>query len=407
MAERDLRRAAREIQEHVPDADFSRIAERGHSLRRRRRALQVVGAASAVVVAVVVGVTVPWTDDRGPVAPPSDPALKRTPSAQQVLSDPQAVVDDDVTEVSDTGSVLHLVAVPSAAGGACPADREVALVWQDESGEGVAWSEDVAGRRVEAVPGGFVVGAVLPECADQLGADGARGAYVVGDGGEQRAVTWTGGAEEKCAVDPAAPVCAVDATTGVGELRDEPVPVRASPDAAHQPLAVDGDDVWARSVDSREIVWSRDGGRSWQRHTTSVDEGRTVNVQVTAAGDWMVFYAWPLADVSSDHGRSWQTRDLSDALSPILLAEEAMTVTADGILVGVSQPIGGPSVLFASTDERWTRFVEADVETAFGGIEVRTAGEWLWVPDQGRVWLSGDQGLTWTVVDPVADHPAP
>lgn len=240
-------------------------------------------------------------------------------------------------------------------------------------------TEDVGG-----LPGGAEPGAVAP---DDRGTAG-RGQGPAGPERAQGAL-------------PAAPRCSVDATTATGELLAAPVQVETSPDAAHTPMAADGADVWARSADSREIVWSEDGGRSWRSRTTALEPEPGANVQVTAAGDWMAFYAWPEAEVSSDHGKTWQVRDLEEALAPILLAEETVTVTPTGRLVGVTYPVGGPPVLFASTDDEWTRFVEADVRTAFGTIDVRTAGDWLWVPDQGRTWLSGDGGLTWTLVDPL------
>lgn len=126
-----------------------------------------------------------------------------------------------------------------------------------DTGDVEAWQEDVAGRAFTEVPGGFLVGAPEPACRAALPEETATGRLL----------------------DP-------------GELR-------IAPNDSAQPVARDGNDVWARSVDAATLSWSTDGGQTWASHETTLDGP---NLQVAAAGDRAVFVDWPTAEVTADHG---------------------------------------------------------------------------------------------------------
>jgi hypothetical protein len=124
-------------------------------------------------------------------------------------------------------------------------------------------------------------------------------------------------------------------------------------------------------------------------------------VQATAAGAAGVFFAWPRAEVTRDAGRSWRVLDLEQALAPVLVANPVLSVTADGVLAGVSYPTSGRPFVFAATDATWTRFTHSDLRTARGDYDLRSTGAWLWTVDDHSVWVSHD-GLTWREVDALA-----
>ena len=63
--------------------------------------------------------------------------------------------------------------------------------------------------------------------------------------------------------------------------------------------------------------------------------------------------------------------------------------------------LGSPLVL-AATDESWQELEPLDLTTEVGGVHVLRSGEWLFVPDLENGWRSGDGGLTWEHVDPLA-----
>jgi hypothetical protein len=357
---------------------------------------------AAALVLVGTAVALPWTPlgaDREP-EPASPDGMTDSQRVALLLAEPDARVDADATWVSDGGAVLQRVTTSSPVGEGCEADRRAALVWRDLQGDRRAWSHDVAARDVLAVQGGFVVGAVPPTCARELGPEAGRaGAYTVAADGETRAVQWSDdAAQEQCATAPATPGCLVDAATGKGSFVDG---ARAVPGAGF--LALDGTagaDRWAASTDGRVLAWTQDGGRTWQRHRTALVPGAGDGVQSAAAGPVAVFFAWPRAEVTRDRGRTWQVQDLEQALSPVLVANPVFSVTADGVLLGVSYPASGRPFVFASTDATWARFVPSDFRTQGGDYDLRTSGSWAWNEDRGSVWLSRD-GLTWREVDTV------
>jgi hypothetical protein len=125
-------------------------------------------------------------------------------------------------------------------------------------------------------------------------------------------------------------------------------------------------------------------------------------VQVTAAGDWAVFWAYPVAEYTRDAGRSWQRWDGSGPLARFLVANEQVVVSADGDLVVVDHRPGHAPRLLATTDSSWQEVRAAQVRTGFGTVTVSAAGGWFWVPDRGRTWVSPD-GLRWHAVDPLTD----
>jgi hypothetical protein len=394
VPEPDFRAASRDIEQHLDVPEFDPVVARGHTIRRRRRAARA-GAVAAAVVAVAGGaVLVPRMGGDPAPDPASPPGVER--SAAALLRDPAATVEGTASRVSDGGSVLHRVVVPSPVGKGCDADSRTALVLVGPDGDVEAWREAAAAREFVEVPGGFVVGEPDRTCRAALPEDGA-GAYVVTGDGERREVTWAGRAEEVCAVDVDAPRCVFDAGAAVGRLREPDA--RLVPDRSAQPVAQDGDDLWARSVDASTVSWSTDGGRTWQSHQVDLTGP---GLQVAAAGVRAVVVDWPRAEVTTDHGRSWRTVELPAAPERFTVADLTVVVTPDGGLVLVSRPVGGSPLLLAATDRSWQELQPVDLTTETGGIQVVRSGGWLFVPDLASGWRSGDGGLTWEHVDPLA-----
>lgn len=391
MAERELRDAARDaaraVERSVVPPEFDTVVARGHSLRTRQRRRSVVLSAACVAL-LGVAVVVPWARsgrEPEPAAPPPPTDSQRT---AMLLSDPDAVVDEDVLLVDAGGAVLQRVTVASPVGGRCDADRRSALVWHGAEGDSVAWSRDVSGRDVAVVPGGFVVGAPSPGCMQALGDRSAdRGAYVVDSTGAVRDVSWETGAEERCAVTPAAVGCLVDAVTASGRVVDGARPV---PGPGFIRLTSTGSQPWAASTDAARLAWSRDGGRTWQTHRTTLVPAPGDTVQSTASGDVATFFAWPRAEVTRDHGRTWTMVDLEAALAPVLVANPVLHVTSAGLLAGVSYPTSGRPFVFVSTDPTWARFERSDFRTSRGDFDLGVTGPWLWTHDEGSSWLSRD-----------------
>jgi hypothetical protein len=145
------------------------------------------------------------------------------------------------------------------------------------------------------------------------------------------------------------------------------------------------------------VHWSTDAGATWQQHRTSLPA--TDDVQVTAAGDWAVLFAYPDAEYTRDGGTTWQRWEGEAPLASFVVANELVAVSADGDLVVVSHRPGRRPELLASTDDTWRQFRRSDVRTDFGAVSPQPAGTWLWVPDQGRTWVSPD-GLSWRAVEP-------
>ena len=392
MAEPDFKAASRDIEEHLSVPDFDPVARRGHTIRRRRRAARVGAAAAGVAVVAGAVAALQLTGsgpDQGPATPPTGDG------AVALLRDPAATVDGTASRIADDGAVLHRVVVPSPVGDGCDADSRTALVLVGPTGEVQAWNEDVVGRSFTEVPGGFVVGAPDPACLAALPQAG-DGAYVVTADGERRGVTWGGGAEEVCAVDVGSSRCAVDAATAAGRLLapDE----RLVPHRSAQPVARDGSDLWARSVDATTLHWSADGGRTWEAHRTTLDGP---NLQVDAAGERAVFVDWPTAEVTSDQGRSWRRIELGGVPDRFTVPDLGVVVTPGGGLVLVSRPVGGPPLVLAATDDSWAELTPVDLRTEVGGVHVERSGDWLFVPDLESGWRSDDGGLTWELVDPL------
>jgi len=246
------------------------------------------------------------------------------------------------------------------------------------------------------VPSGFAVGAVPPVCARVLGDSATeRGAYVVDASGDTEDIAWEGDAGQRCAVVLDTPGCEIDARSASGRFVDG---ARDTPGPSYLP--VDGASGWAASTDGTRLAWSRDGGRTWQEHRTVLEADAGDTVQSTASGDVAVFFAWPQAEVTRDHGATWEVVDLEDALAPVLVANPVLHVTSDGLLAGVSYPTAGRPFVFVSTDPSWTRFERSDFRTARGDFDLGVSGAWLWTHDQGSTWVSRD-ALEWRHVVPL------
>jgi hypothetical protein len=171
------------------------------------------------------------------------------------------------------------------------------------------------------------------------------------------------------------------------------------PGPSAQPVAQDGEDLWARSVDASTVFWSADGGRTWESHQVALTGP---GLQVAAAGDRAVVVDWPRAELTTDHGRSWRSVELPAVPERFTVADLTVVVTPDGGLVLVSRPVGGSPLVLAATDPSWQELRTVDLTTETGGVQVARSGGWLFVPDLVNGWRSGDGGLTWEHVDPLA-----
>ncbi len=389
MDESRLRSLRADVESNVELPDFAGVAERGARIRRRRTA--ATGAVAALAVAVTAFTVTRTFDSDRSQQPIHQPAPTIDPeAARRVLADPDAVVDPDTSRIGLAGAMLAVVVVRERTlgggpGGPCPpADQRSALRWTGPRGSTRAWVERV--RKVEPVPGGFVVAAVRRPCRTDDPAD-AR-AYLVDGTGTPRDITWGAGAERVCATRPADVRCHFDVRSR-----------RASFDAAVRlpqgavPLRTRaGGPRWARSSDARRLYWSVDG-RTWRHRDTTLPAGAIVSA--AAAGRWGVLAGDTSVDFTSDGGTTWQHRDLSSALRPIRIGDVDWTVTPSGVLLGVTQLVGRGDVLFRSTDATWSRFVETDVHTAFGLVRPVVVGDAVYVVDDERWAVSTDGGATW------------
>lgn len=386
MDESQLRSLRWDVEAGIEVPDFEGVAARGRGIRLRRA--RATTAAVAVVAAVVLGVLTRGPGSDQSVEPVHDPAPKLDRAgARAVLTDPDAVVDTDTSRVNGSGDVLQVVLVPALGAGSsgCPnAGGRSALRWVGADGSTRSWVDDV--RSILPVEDGFVLAAVPEGC--RTGRPGEDRAYVVDGAGTVRGMTWFAGADKVCATQPGDPRCRFMTTSAQGSLDDD---VRL-PDGSLAVQTEPGSTLWARSADARRLFWSEDG-RSWHSRTSALPPGDIVSA--SAAGRWGVLAGSTSVEVTRDSGRTWRTRDLSKALSPIRIGDVDWTVTRSGVLLGVTQLVGRGDVLFRSTDATWSRFVETDVRTGFGLVRPTVVGGAVYVVDDESWLVSLDDGATW------------
>lgn len=383
-----LRYLRADVEANVDVPDFDQVATRGAQIRRRRT-IAVSAAAALVVVVVLVGATRPF-DSSQSVQPVHQPAPRiDDKGARVVLADPAAYVDTDASRVNGRGEVLSVVREDLT--GSCPGTgASTALRWIGADGRSHAWLE--LPRPVLALPNGFVVGAVGPDC-DTTGASDAR-AYLVDSSGVPRAITWAAGAERICAGHPQDPRCRYDLGARRGSVD---IGSRLPAGAVLLQSAAEGR-WWARSADSRRIYWSTDG-RTWRSRTTSLPAGAIVSA--SAAGERAVLAGDTSVDYTSDGGDSWHTRDLTAALGPIKIVDVDWTVTRNGYLLGVTQLVDRGDVLFRSSDPSWSHFAETRVHTSFGLVRPSVEGHAVYVPDSKGWLVSTDDGANWRRTPPL------
>jgi len=390
-----LRSLGADVESRVDLPDFAAVAERGARIRRRRTA--VTGAVAALAVAVTAFTLTHAFDSNRSQQPIHQPAPTIDPeAARRVLSDPDPQVDTDASRVDGAGAMLAVVVVRDRAfgggsAGSCPpAGQRSALRWTGPRGGTRAWVERV--RRVEPVPGGFVVAAVPRACRSDDPAD-AR-AYLVDATGIPRGITRGPGAERMCATRPADVRCHFDVRSRAASFN----PAVRLPRGA-VPLRTKAAGLrWARSSDSHRLYWSADG-RTWRHRDTTLPAGAIVSA--SAAGRWGVLAGDTSVELTSDGGATWQRRDLTAALRPVRIGDVDWTVTPSGVLLGVTQLVGRGDVLFRSTDATWSRFVEADVHTAFGLVRPVAVGGAVYVVDDQQWAVSTDGGATWRRTPPL------
>jgi hypothetical protein len=382
MDESRLRSIRDDVEAHVDVPDFAGVAERGRRIRRRRVVVSGVSVAAAVAL-VTFGLARTFDGERAlqPVHPPV-PSIDRR-GAVQVLTDPDAQVDPDASKVNGAGDLLAVVTVPGGTD-ACGAPDGDVLRWSGVDGGSRSWLERQ--RPVVPLADGFVVGAVPRAC--RTGAPGEAGAYLVDQDGRAHGIVWENGADRVCAGRPGDPRCRFDMARASGSLDAGLRLPRGTEPVATGPAEVR----WARSSDGRRLWWSSDG-RRWQGRTTSLPGGSIVSA--TAAGSWGVLAGNTSAEYTSDAGATWHTRDLSQGLRSVRVADVDWTVTRSGVLLGVTQLVGRGDVLFRSTDASWTRFVETGLHTSFGLVRPMVQGDAVYVVDDQRWAVSTDDGATW------------
>jgi len=389
-----LRSLGADVESKVDLPDFGAVAERGARIRRRRTA--ATGAVAALAVAVTAFTLTRTFDTNRSQQPIHQPAPTIDPeAARRVLSDPDAQVDTDASRVDGSGAMLAVVVVRDrtfgqTAGSCPPASQRSALRWTGRGGGTRAWVERV--RRVEPVPGGFVVAAVPRPCRSDDPAD-AR-AYLVDGSGVPRGIVWGRGAERVCATRPADVRCHFDVRSrhasfnAAARLPLGAVPLRTKAAGLR----------WARSSDSRRLYWSADG-RTWRHRDTTLPAGAIVSA--SAAGRWAVLAGDTSVEFTSDGGATWRRRDLTSALRTVRIGDVDWTVTPSGLLLGVTQLVGRGDVLFRSTDATWSRFVETGVHTAFGLVRPVAVGGAVYVVDDQQWAVSTDGGATWRRTPPL------
>jgi hypothetical protein len=393
---RDLRA---EVESRVEPPDFAVVAARARRIRRRRTAA-VAGTAALGVIVTVLAVRLPF--GAGPAPEPVEtPRPPDETGARRILGDPDAQVDPDRWALNAAGDLLSVVVLPDrtfSGSGSCGTDRS-AFSWVGANGRRWAWVDAAGSRDFAAVPGGFVVGAVPPECRDG-DQDGQDRAYLVDDRGLQRTVTWApdvpAEVEELCTLAPDDGRCAFSAESGQGWVR-RAEPVRYPAGSTPLPYVPERGYA-AHSTDSRRLFWSADG-ETWRQRDTGLPTAD--NVTVTAAGDWFAFTTDTRVEFSSDGGRSWQVRDLATALRPIRIADVLWTVTSRGFLIGVTTLVATGDVVFRSTDPSWRTFERVDLRTDFGVVTPHAVGPTVYVVDADRWWISHDDGATFEQVSPL------
>ena len=343
MDESRLRSLGADVESRVDLPDFAAVAERGARIRRRRTA--VTGAVAALAVAVTAFTLTHAFDSNRSQQPIHQPAPAIDPeAARRVLSDPDAQVDTDASRVDGAGAMLAVVVVRDRAFGGGSADAR---------------------------------------------------AYLVDATGIPRGITWGPGAERMCATRPADVRCHFDVRSRAAasfnpavRLPRGAVPLRTKAAGLR----------WARSSDSRRLYWSADG-RTWRHRDITLPAGAIVTA--SAAGRWGVLAGDTSVELTSDGGATWQRRDLTAALRPARIGDVDWTVTPSGVLLGVTQLVGRGDVLFRSTDATWSRFVEADVHTAFGLVRPVAVGGAVYVVDDQQWAVSTDGGATWRRTPPL------
>ena len=383
MDESGLRSVGADVESHLEVPDFATVAARGRRIHRRRTVAGVTGVA-VVVALTVLGIARPFENNRT-LQPVHQPELKvDRHGAHRVLADPGAQVDSVLSRVDGRGDMLAVIDAPAGSSGpdnscANPVSQE-ALRWTAADGGSRSWVDRV--KVVVPLEDGFVVGRT------RCGAGAAR-SFLVDAAGRPRSITWTGRSATVCAPRPDDVRCRFDLVTGRATLVDN---ARLP---AHTQLlgAGRGGSLWARSADSRRLFWSTDG-RTWQSRATTLPAGSIVTA--SAAGRWGVLAGRTSAEVTSDGGRTWQYKDLTAALRPIVIGDVDWTVTSTGVLMGVTQLVGKGDVMFRSTDSSWAHFVPTGVHTAFGLIRPTVQGDAVYVVDEERWAVSTDDGATWT-----------
>ena len=405
MTEPSFQHARNEIESEIELPDFDVIVERGLRIRRRRTAATAGALVAVSVSALVLTVGVdPISGLRGE-GPVVQPTRAVESFAGLVLADPDATLNVDNYAVSGAGAVLTVVSAPGSQWrqGCPPRDRSV-FVWSDARGNQRAWSDYSTSRAVDAVEGGFVVGAVDRAC--RTGESSAEATpYLVDAAGHRQKVEWIDttpahdAVVEACSVAVDDPRCRFSAATGTARvLGVEPVSYPRS--AIPVPTSEPDDRLWARSVDSRRLYWSGDGGRTWDRKDTQLN--RDANVSISVAGRRVAFLATTSVEHSSDRGETWHVKDLSDALSDIRISDVRWEITESGHLLGVTALVGQGEQLFRSTDAQWSDFELTELKTEVGHIWPELAGDYVYVLDADQMWWSADAGARWKRFEPLA-----
>ena len=163
-------------------------------------------------------------------------------------------------------------------------------------------------------------------------------------------------------------------------------------------------------------VWgvSRDGGRSWQVDSLRADDGSRPEFRAIAVTDEAVHLLAVGAPArlfrSTDRGETWRVVYYEDA-EGVFYDAMRFWDAREGMAWG--DPVGGCMSVAITRDggETWTKVPcdqlpparpgEAAFAASNGNIVVR--GDSAWCASTARVWITGDRGRTWKVVDtPIA-----
>lgn len=374
-----------DVVSHLDLPDFAEIVRRDQRNRRRRGVV-----VASIVASVVVGTAVAFGNTSEPrslePAKPNGPEITSV-DATELLAAIETTQEPATYRLNSDGDVLSSWTVQSG-GGADECAMQHAFTWRSADGAIRNWLDPVGHRVILPLLGGFIVGGGEDPCEDKTRtADLTDLVYLVDSEGRRIEIEAIEAREDICARDIRLPECAFS-VEGETLTRVPSVgrPGWRDPDGTHW---------WEEQEGTASLIrWARPGETLRQKKAPLLG-GASLEVN----GD-VVF--GPVARGffrTMDHGRTWSTVDVSEALATVGCKEHALewwTSTISGTFGGVCRSPEG-RLLIRSTDVSWAVFEAVTLDGASQPLSVDSAGEWL-IADafaHDGFWVSNDQGVSW------------